>query len=842
MLAVLALGVGVVLLGAQAAPRGDIEIAENTLGALDRSGHVVQAIPSGTDPGGVAWGGGSLWVANQGDGSVLRIDPETSTVVAHFDVGNSPAAILATATDVWVANAADATVSRINLASNRVVQAAIGVGARPEALAAAPDGVWVANGGDNTVQLIDGRTGHAGRPVDVGDGPDGLLRDGTTLWVANGREGTVSRLDASTGEKVASPVQVGAGPRGLARVGDEIWVADQLSQSVSRIDPRADRVRTITVGEGPTALGVLGSAVWVTEQYAGTLTRIDPTTGALTTMAVGAAPRGLISAGDRLWFSAGTSSAGQHVGGTLTVAAVHLPGEQEVDPVEVYEYSTAWANRLVYEGLVALNYADGQDSQSLVPSLATSLPQPTDGGRTYTFELRRGVRYSTGAEVTATDFVRGLRRALLTDREDVAALYRGIIGAPTCVADHEHCDLRRGVDADDRTGRISFHLVGPDPDFVYKLAWLVVPTPADYVEGSATPLPGVGPYQLSTYVAGSAYTLTRNPYFTRPWSVAAVPAGNPDVITWVEVPDVRAGVEAVDAGLADLFDLTPLGDRSQTAAMAEDLSIRAPTRLHRGAGMGTFFVGLNSSAPPFDNRLARQAVNFAVDRRRIVDIEGGPLAADASCQLVQAGFPGFRAYCPYTANPDAETGEYHGPDLETARRLVQLSGTDNVPITVTGLDDSFNPPLDDYAAQVLSSIGYTVKIDRLPDTDANEAYFYSDDNGIQVWAGGFFPDYPRPSTYFDLLFRCPTGGETRIYPFHFCDPETDRAADAAQGLLTADPSRGMRAWADVQHRVVDEAPVAFGVTARSLWYSSTRVQNYQQAEIYGPLFSQIWVQ
>ena len=69
----------------------------------------------------------------------------------------------------------------------------------------------------------------------------------------------------------------------------------------------------------------------------------------------------------------------------------------------------------------------------------------------------------------------------------------------------------------------------------------------------------------------------------------------------------------------------------------------------------------------------------------------------------------------------------------------------------------------------------------------------------------------------------------------------DRAADAALALQATDPGRANRAWAEVQHRVVDGAPAVFGVTYRDLWYTSGRIGNYQQAEIYWPLFSQIWV-
>src|SRR5690349_20643441 len=260
------------------------------------------------------------------------------------------------------------------------------------------------------------------------------------------------------------------------------------------------------------------------------------------------------------------------------------------------------------------------------------------------------------------------------------------------------------------------------------------------------------------------------------------------------------------------------------------------SQVHRGGATGTGFVALNSAVPPFDNVAVRRAVNYAVDRGKLVDLEGGPAAADPSCQVMPAGFPGFRPYCPYTAHPG--DGGYHGPDLATARRLVAESGTAGASVTVTDLVGDVNPPFDDYIAQVLTDLGYHVTVERLPFTAANRAHFYDPAGGVQVASGGWLPDFPRPSTYYDPLFRCPANLQ---YVINLCDPDTDRAADAAQVLEATDPGRSNRAWADVQQHVVDRAPVVFGVTIRDVWYSSSRVGNYQQAEIYGPLFSQMWV-
>jgi ABC-type transport system substrate-binding protein len=398
--------------------------------------------------------------------------------------------------------------------------------------------------------------------------------------------------------------------------------------------------------------------------------------------------------------------------------------------------------------------------------------------------------------------------------------------------------VTKAVEADDSRRTVTFHLATADPDFVYKLALFVYPTPASAgPNGDGIP-PGTGPYVISGYVPRESFALVRNPYFDQPWSVSATPAGYPDVIRWLKVDGVPAAVAAVDSGAADLAELTPLGDRTQTKALLADLSVRRPAQVHSGPAAGTVFLSLNSSRAPFDDVRVRRAVNFAVDRNRLVDLLGGPLTAEPSCQLTIPGIPGYEPYCPYTTSPGV--GTWKGPDLETAHRLVRESGTSGAHITMTDLVGAPGPHFHAYLIDVLRDLGYDVDLRQLPVTEANLAAVYDLATGTQALSGGWLPDYPRPADFYDPLVRC--GSTNQHYPTAYCDPATDAAADAASELQLSDPGRSMRAWAAVQRTVADQAPFVFVATSRDVWYTGPRVGNYQQAAIYGPLFSQIWVQ
>jgi YVTN family beta-propeller protein len=187
-------------------------------------------------------------------------------------------------------------------------------------------------------------------------------------------------------------------------------VANSLDLTVSKLDPATGTVTaTIGVGDGPAGIVAAKDGVWVSNEFDATLDRIDlQKTRVARTVRLGSSPRGMVVAGSGVWVAARPFPSASHRGGTLTVADTYLPDPP--DPaVGLYYDGTLTA---VYDGLTAFRRSGGAAGLTLVPDLAKTLPRPTAGGTTYTFTLRRGIRYSNGALVRASDFRRGLQRQL----------------------------------------------------------------------------------------------------------------------------------------------------------------------------------------------------------------------------------------------------------------------------------------------------------------------------------------------------------------------------------------------------------------------------------------------
>lgn len=198
----------------------------------------------------------------------------------------------------------------------------------------------------------------------------------------------------------------------------------------------------------------------MSNEYGAELVRVDAQTGKVDhTLKVDGTPHGLAAAGSNLWVTAAVSGT-THRGGTLTVLGETFGELQSIDP----NHYNSQALRIAYDGLVGIRRAAGAAGTTLVPNLATALPTPVNGEKTYAFRLRKGIRYSTGKPVHASD----IRRAIERSENVTGGPFSSIRGAPVCHSPAT-CDLSAGIQTDDATGSVTFRLLKPDPEFLYKL-------------------------------------------------------------------------------------------------------------------------------------------------------------------------------------------------------------------------------------------------------------------------------------------------------------------------------------------------------------------------------------
>jgi YVTN family beta-propeller protein len=817
-------------------------IDENAVGVIDpEGGRITAQYAVGRNPTAVAAGGDSIWVANALDGTVSRIDREHDQVVT-IDVGGEPTALAFGAGSLWVANGESRSVAQVDPGSNRGVNQ-LPVGNASRGIAAGFGALWVTSAIDGTVRRIDLGQSGASRPIDIGANPSAIAAGAGAIWVASEESGTVTRLDPLTGAAVKA-IPVGNGPSAVAVGEGAVWVVNRPDATVSRINPRTNAVSwAVPVGPDPAGIAAGDGGVWVAGGGAGAVLRIDPNVPrVIQRVDVESSASAVAIADGAVWTSAVAPPA-SHRGGTLRVITRYSrPETVSIDWMhrDAYAARSLQLTSLAYDGLVAYRRTAGAAGATLVGALATDVPEPSRDGLTYVFALRPGLRYSDGTPVRPEDFRASIERYLQVTRRKpfTSPFFDGIVGAERCTGGTARCDLSAGIETDPRARTITIHLTRPDAEFLHKLTFqFAYVVPADTPRrrtGDRAP-PGTGPYRFAAWDGERGGYLVRNPHF-RSWSTQNRPAGFADRI---EVSarrfgkgvrsqaKVRAQVAEVQRGAVDMTVLAEQFGSLYSSERLAAFAIRAPGRLYSHPEPVLNHMFLNVLSRPFDDVRVRQALNFATDRARIAELEGGRDVASLTCQILPVGFPGYQPYCPYTTH--AGPGRpWSAPDMERARALVAVSGTRGERVVVTV--PQWQRDIGRYFKGLLGRLGYRASLRVLGDE-----YFptiYEPGARVQMGFNGWSSDYASPSTLIEPNFGC------LDVLSHLCDRGLMRQVERAHAAQGADAAER---WAAIDRSVTDLAPAVPLTNRRSVEIVSARVGNVQHHLQGYTLLDQLWV-
>jgi peptide/nickel transport system substrate-binding protein len=433
--------------------------------------------------------------------------------------------------------------------------------------------------------------------------------------------------------------------------------------------------------------------------------------------------------------SSSTSSTSSGTGGTATVLMGTAP--DSLDPGLGFTTQSYEATWITYTGLVTYAHATGEAGTKLIAGLAESLPTVSSDGKTYAFTLRKGLAYSDGTPVKASDFTHTIERAIKLGWGEKELLTENIVGGEAF--DKGKASTISGIQTDDATGKITVKLVAPYGPFLNVLAFPA----AGLVPGSTpmkslpnTPPPGVGAYEIASVVPNKSFSLVRNPHFSSS-TIPGVPAGHVNVDVKI-VSNNQSEAEQVLDNSADVFDYN---DTIPPTLLAK-VQAQAKERYAKESTVSGEYFFLNVKSKPFSSSLVREAVNYALDRRALQRLDSGML--DPACFFLPVGMPGH----PSAPCPDGEPSA--GPNLAKAKELVQKSGLAGTSVTVWGGSRAPHKEFVDYYAGVLNEIGLkaTEKI-------VADAQYYPTvgnlSNKVQTGWMSFSQDFPNPIDFYQLL-------------------------------------------------------------------------------------------
>ena len=252
--------------------------AAAALGLVGSQPHVSARITTGSNPCEAAAAARSIWVANDGSGKLVRINPRTNRVTARIAAGRGACAVAAGAGAVWVVNYRTGQLLHVDPRTRKVRR--IAVGGAPFDVVVAYGSVWTSGFGNGTLVRVDARTLRITRRIDVGGVPTGLLNAAGSIWVGLGRGATqVLRVDPASNEVKRIDVGVTA-PSHFVHTAAGIWVVNDGDTLVLLAASDGRVLLTVHFGRTLVQPAVApDGTLWVPDKEIDTIFRVDPTTG-----------------------------------------------------------------------------------------------------------------------------------------------------------------------------------------------------------------------------------------------------------------------------------------------------------------------------------------------------------------------------------------------------------------------------------------------------------------------------------------------------------------------------------------------------------------------------------
>ena len=788
-------------------------VSGDTVAAVDLSARRLAAeVPMRAPPGLIASGQGSVWVADVAGRRLFELDPRTRRVKARsISLPVTPAGVAVGAGAVWVTDAGGptllrvdrryGTVERIRLRRDRYASSARGV-------AVGSGSVWVALGYPGAVERVDPARRVVTDVLPVAGAGQLAFGEGL-LWAgAFDVTGRLVQIDPRSNTATPTVLRFGGDVTGLTVGGGHAWATVALDDTVWKVNVRGLAVASYPNRNGPAGVAYADGAAWVASPGDRSLTRIDDVSNDISKISMGNAPGAVTALDGTLWVAAShVLRTGRDGDETVRFAIPFFPG---TDPATADPYYPV-AHQIFYATCAQLmNYPDAAAPAGarLQAEVAAGPPEISSDGRTYTFRIRPGFRFSppSNEPVTATTFRASIERALGPGlgRDAPAISYaHDIVGA-----DAFHRGRSRSIAGlSVRGDRLRVRLTAAAGDLPARLAlpqFCAVPqrTPVE-ANGLAQPIPSAGPYYIAAADAGRQLVLRRNPNYrgSRPRRIAQV-----DYVVGLStrsaVDRVRAGTfDATTLGVPDLFEpeFQPGGryDREFGAAAGA----RRRYFLHPSLTLRAF--ALNTSRPLFRDPALRRAVSLALDRGALA----GRFGAQPTDQYLPPAMPGFRDVHAYPLN---------GPDLTAARALTGSRARTAVLWTCGGI---VCRAIGEIVRRDLAPLGLRVKIRQLVTWDIAGGRRGAEYDLLDVvWT----PDVPDPDAILGPLLD-----GTRLRPTdntnlsYFDDPSTN-ARLARAGALTG--GARYRAFGTLDAELArDDAPLAAFAVDNVAEYFSPRL-------------------
>ncbi|ELP65363.1 ABC transporter substrate-binding protein [Streptomyces turgidiscabies] len=505
---------------------------------------------------------------------------------------------------------------------------------------------------------------------------------------------------------------------------------------------------------------------------------------------------------------------GAKSGGTIQV--YQEAGLSHLDPGQIYVSDAGQVANLLFRGLTNFE-EDGKGGTSVVGDLATDSGKSSDGGKTWTYTLKDGVKDQNGNVITSAD----IRHTV--ERQYAPFIFDGPTYLQTWLSGPKYRDaLKDGgfgskhlpatvLDTPDPK-TVIFHFDTPRPDLPQTLAmpgYSVVPAKGDTKAKYDTAPVSTGPYKIAEYKAGKSMKLVKN----ENWDAKTDPVRHQYVDGWnfdfgVTESTQTSRLIADQGDSKNAIQFTGSVDSTQIQDVISNPAVNKRTI----KGYQPYVMTLTFNLDRVKNKAVRDAVTYGVNSKSLIAGEGGVYGGDAAPNLFAPTLPGYEAkYDPYgrlktPAGNIAKAKELlKGVPAAEKKLVFAYSNSEAGQKRKVAIEDALTKIGIDVVAKEIDSASYYEQIGKVK-------------NPYDIYISGWGQDWPSAATVITPIYDGDQVADGAPNYSHINDPKVQELIKKA---LTQEPTEAAKTWTEAHHYILEKVN-----PAAPLWYT-------KQFQLYG---------
>jgi peptide/nickel transport system substrate-binding protein len=508
---------------------------------------------------------------------------------------------------------------------------------------------------------------------------------------------------------------------------------------------------------------------------------------------------------------AGRSTGTTAKGGTLTILSA--ASDINFDPAKSQNLATTTLG-LVLRRLTTWDIQPGKTAR-VVPDLATDTGRPSDGGKTWTYTLKDGLKYADGTEITAADIKYGVERSFAPELSGGLGYHKSLLaGAEAYKGPYAGGELASVETPDTKT--VVFHLktaYGDWPWIASMPAFAPVPKAKDDPKTYTQKPVASGPYQVDSYQQGSSVKLVRNPNWSS--STDQVRTAGPDQIVFQLGQDTTVAAQRLIADSGDDKNAFGAGFVPPAQLAQVQQNAAAKQRLVTSDAGALAYLAINTRRGALANLKVRQAIEYAVDKKAFQIASGGAVGGDIATTLITPGIAGRVQYDLYPAEPSG--------DVAKAKQLLAEAGQTSLKLTLLSENDQVHLSQAQAIQQGLQRAGITVTIKPADETSVTDE-ITGDRGDYDLTISSWQPDFPSPNGNIQPLFASSEIGGGGYNLSRYRNSEVDTLID--QATAETDATKSQALWAQADKRILQDAPVVPLIYTKNSFLHGSNVENF----------------